>query len=102
MTALFEGETDHMVPTASAVLIQSDIFVMAGRLIGHSIINGGPNLSGISLAVVHALTGGPKELPTSCLSLEDCPDIDNRLTIALVRKVESTASQIFGYKFVVY
>lgn len=86
MTAMFEGETDHLVPTTSAVLAESELFVMAGRLIGHSLINGGPTLSGISLAVVHALTSGSKELATTYLSLEDCPDIDHREIIGFVSK----------------
>ncbi|XP_032435724.1 uncharacterized protein LOC116730529 isoform X4 [Xiphophorus hellerii] len=84
VTAMFEGETDHLVPTTSAVLAESELFVMAGRLIGHSLINGGPTLSGISLAVVHALTSGSKELATTYLSLEDCPDIDHREIIGFV------------------
>jgi len=57
---------------------------MAGRLIGPSVINGGPAFSGLSLAVVHALTSGSKELATTYLSLEDCPGIDHRETIGLV------------------
>ncbi len=88
---MFEGETDHLVPTTSAVLVESELFVMAGRLIGHSVNNGGPTLSGLSLAVVHALTGGSKELATSYLCLEECPDIDHRETIGLV----STVNQLY-------
>lgn len=60
VTLQFEGETDHLVTTTSAVLVQNELFVMAGRLIGHSIINGGLSLSGLHLVVVHALTGGSK------------------------------------------
>lgn len=89
-TTLFEGETDHLVPTTSAVLVESEMFIMAGRMIGHSLINGGPALSGLSLAVVSALTGGSKESSTANLCLEDCPDLDHRETIGLV----STANQI--------
>ncbi|XP_016523364.1 uncharacterized protein LOC103133377 isoform X2 [Poecilia formosa] len=90
---MFEGETDHLVPTTSAVLVESELFVMAGRLIGHSLINGGPTLSGISLAVVHALTSGSKELATTYLSLEDCPDIDHRDIIGSLLKEEMTEEE---------
>lgn len=50
---MFEGEMDHLLPTATAVLVESELFVMAGRMIGHSLINQGPALSGLSLAIIH-------------------------------------------------
>ncbi len=83
-TTLFEGEMDHLLPTASAVLVESELFVMAGRMIGHSLINQGPALSGLSLAIVHSLTGGTKDTATTNLCIEDCPDIEQRETIHLV------------------
>lgn len=86
MTTMFEGQTDHLVPALSAALIDSDLFLMAGRMIDHSAIHGGPTLSGLSLAVVDALRYGSKETATSTLCLEDCSDIDHRETIGLVSK----------------
>ncbi|XP_076595632.1 uncharacterized protein LOC143326048 isoform X1 [Chaetodon auriga] len=35
-TLLFEGEPDHLVPAASEVLIESDLFRVAGRMLAHS------------------------------------------------------------------
>ncbi|XP_073804063.1 uncharacterized protein [Danio rerio] len=51
-TALFEGEKNHRVPSASAVLRDSNLFQMAGLMIGHSFLHGGPSLSGLSIPVV--------------------------------------------------
>ena len=59
MNTMFEGQTDHLVPALFAALIDSDLFLMAGRMIGHSAIHGGPSLSG--LAVLDALRYGTKE-----------------------------------------
>lgn len=86
VTTLFEGQADHLVPSLSAALLECDLFVMAGRMVGHSAIHGGPPLSGLSLAVIEALTCGAKEKATSKLCLEDCPEIDQRETISLVSK----------------
>lgn len=47
-TALFEGQTDHLVPSLYAALLEGDLFLMAGRTVGHSAIHGGPTLSGLS------------------------------------------------------
>ncbi|XP_058636673.1 uncharacterized protein LOC131543396, partial [Onychostoma macrolepis] len=92
-TTLFEGEIDHLLPTASAVLVESELFEMAGRMIGHSLINQGPALSGLSLAIVHSLTGGTKDTATTNLCLEDCPDIEQRETIRLLLKDEWTEDE---------
>ena len=83
MTMLFEGQTDHLIPSLATALVDSDLFRMAGRVIGHSLIQGGPTLSGLSRAVVDALMGG-KDMATSRLCLEDVPEIEHRETIALV------------------
>lgn len=81
VTALFEGQTDHLVPSLSAALLECDMFMMAGRM-----VHGGPTLSGLSPAVIDALTCGAKETATAKLCLEDCPEIEHRETISLVSK----------------
>lgn len=81
-TRLFDGEPGHLVPSASHFLVESDMFIMAGRMVGHSFVHGGPCLSGLSPAVVHVLLGGSPE--TATVTLEDCPDLDIRETIRLV------------------
>ncbi|KAK7882204.1 hypothetical protein WMY93_028378 [Mugilogobius chulae] len=91
-TPLFEGETDHLVPTAMSVVSESELFVMAGRIIGHSIVHGGPAMSGLSLAVVHTPKKS-KELAMSHLVLNDCPDLDYRETIGLLLKDTMTEEE---------
>lgn len=79
---LFEGEPGHLVPSASPFLLNSDMFIVAGRIVGHSFLHGGLRLSGLSRAVVHMLVDG--SLETATVHLEDCPDLDIRETIRLV------------------
>ncbi|XP_023818441.1 G2/M phase-specific E3 ubiquitin-protein ligase-like [Oryzias latipes] len=81
-TLLFEGQADHLTPSTSKVLLQSDLFKMAGRMIGHSFLHGGPPLTGISPAILHVLLGGSQE--TAPIVLEDVADIDIRETIELL------------------
>ncbi|CAL8387530.1 unnamed protein product [Gadus morhua 'NCC'] len=90
VTRLFDGEPGHLVPSASHFLVESDLFMVAGRMLGHSFLHGGPSLSGLSPAVVHVLLGGSPE--TATLTLEDCPDLDIREIIRLLGG-ESTLSE---------
>ncbi|XP_048034538.1 uncharacterized protein LOC125260283 isoform X2 [Megalobrama amblycephala] len=92
-TTLFEGEKNHRVPSASVVLRDSNLFQMAGRMIGHSFIHGGPCLSGLSLPVVILLTGGSADSAASALTLQDCPDLDHRETIRLLKKTKLTEEE---------
>ncbi|TKS74062.1 hypothetical protein D9C73_008143 [Collichthys lucidus] len=84
VTAIFEGQREHLVPNLCTTILESDLFAMAGRMVGHSSIHGGPSLSGLSPAVLDALTRGTKDIVTSKLCLEDCPEIEVRDTISLV------------------
>ncbi|XP_036417031.1 uncharacterized protein LOC118800956 isoform X2 [Colossoma macropomum] len=81
-TLLFEGEQDHLVPSTSRALLESDFFVIAGRIIGHCFLNDGPRLAGLSPAIVHVLSGGEQE--TAAISVSDCVDQDVRDVIHLV------------------
>ncbi|KAL3967128.1 G2/M phase-specific E3 ubiquitin-protein ligase [Sarotherodon galilaeus] len=58
------------------------MFLVAGRIMGHSFIHGGPCVSGISPAIIHVLFGGSPE--TATVQIEDCHDIDIRSTIQLL------------------
>ncbi|XP_039648983.1 uncharacterized protein LOC120554262 [Perca fluviatilis] len=85
---LFEGQADHLIPSTSQVLVQSDLFKMAGRMIGHSFLHGGPPLTGVSPAILHVLLGGSRE--TATIMLEDVADIDIRETIELLERKTSS------------
>uniref|UniRef100_A0A8C2H3U6 HECT domain-containing protein n=1 Tax=Cyprinus carpio TaxID=7962 RepID=A0A8C2H3U6_CYPCA len=82
ITRIFDGEPDHLVPSSSAHLVDSDLFLMAGRMIGHCFLHGGPPLSGLSPAVVHVISGGSAE--TAVVQISDCPDFDLRQKIMLL------------------
>ncbi|XP_041823362.1 uncharacterized protein LOC121629366 isoform X2 [Melanotaenia boesemani] len=82
ITRLFDGEPDHLTPSTSQTLLESDMFLVAGRMMGHSFIHGGPCVSGMSPAIIHVLFGGSPE--TATIQIEDCPDIDIRSTIQLL------------------
>jgi len=57
---------------------------MAGRMIGHCFLHGGPELtvSPVSPAVLHVLRGGSRE--TATIVLEYVADIDIQETIQLI------------------
>ncbi|XP_065805904.1 uncharacterized protein [Labrus bergylta] len=81
-TLLFEGEPDHLVPAASEVLIESNLFQVAGRMIAHSFLHDGPHVTGLSPAVIHVLFNGDPEMAT--IVVEDCPDLHIRSIITMV------------------
>ncbi|KAL6487606.1 hypothetical protein MHYP_G00042320 [Metynnis hypsauchen] len=89
-TVLFEGQVDHLVPSTSQVLVQSDLFLMAGRVISHSFLHSGLLLAGLSPAIIHVLLGGSPQ--TATILLEDVVDTDIRETLQLV--LTQTSRQI--------
>ncbi|XP_049333533.1 uncharacterized protein LOC125801211 isoform X2 [Astyanax mexicanus] len=48
-TLFFLGEEDHQLPSTSKILLDSGLYVVAGRMIGHSILHGGPGLSSLTI-----------------------------------------------------
>nr|XP_029132010.1 G2/M phase-specific E3 ubiquitin-protein ligase-like isoform X3 [Labrus bergylta] len=81
---LFEGEPDHLVPAASEVLIESNLFRVAGRMIAHSFLHDGPHVTGLSPAVIHVLFNGDPEMAT--IVVEDCPDLHIRSIVTMEQK----------------
>ena len=79
----FEGEDDHKVPVHNQALRYTGAFRASGRMIGHSILHGGPFLYDLSTAVKRywATMGSDKiednDLATQPLPLilEDIPDL---------------------------
>ncbi|XP_041832795.1 uncharacterized protein LOC121653125 isoform X2 [Melanotaenia boesemani] len=83
VTMLFEGEQNHLLPATSETLIESDLFVVAGRMIGHAFLHGGPPFYGLSEAIVHMLIY-PGDIDTATVTIADVADYDIRDTIAMV------------------
>ena len=81
---VLEGEADHKVPVANTMLRKTGMYEMFGKMIGHSILHGGPGIYGLSPAVVHYLAvDNVKENPPS-YSLLDVADVDLRGIIGQV------------------
>jgi hypothetical protein len=83
------GEKDHKIPVHDQTLRQTGAFRAKGRIIGHSVLHGGPFLYGISPAVKHYWTISSSKADdvvaeTIPIILEDIPDIDLRCYISQV------------------
>lgn len=74
----FEGEKDHLIPIHDRTLRLSGAFKAAGRIIGHSILHGGPGLHGISPAIKHLLATSTESDEPVPIVLEDVPDMELR------------------------
>lgn len=81
-TLLFNGAEDHKVPSTSRALVDGDLFRLAGRVIGHSFIHGGPKFYGLSPLILQLVIGNKEECPT--LGLCDCPDLDVADVVSVV------------------
>ncbi|KAJ7997976.1 hypothetical protein DPEC_G00217750 [Dallia pectoralis] len=78
---LFEGQPDHLVHATSEFLIESHLFEVAGRILGHSFLHEEPCFAGLSPAILHVVFCGDPEMTT--VVLEDCPHLDVRTTMQL-------------------
>ncbi|MED6285710.1 hypothetical protein CHARACLAT_031883 [Characodon lateralis] len=76
-TLLFEGEKDHLIPSTSHFLLESDFFLVAGRMIGHWFLHGGPCLGGLSTAIMHVLFGGSPEEATTDLKVDGAAELSS-------------------------
>ncbi|XP_076127984.1 uncharacterized protein LOC143109213 [Alosa pseudoharengus] len=82
-TLLFIGQMDHLVPSSSLVLLNGDLFRVAGRIIGHSFLNEGPLLTGMGQFLFPLLANkDPGE--DAILQIQDCPDTDVTDTVCLL------------------
>ncbi|XP_065150553.1 G2/M phase-specific E3 ubiquitin-protein ligase-like isoform X1 [Paramisgurnus dabryanus] len=79
----FNGQEDHLVPSTSRLLLDSDLFRVIGRMIGHSFLHGGPFLTGLSQSLFNLLIGQKDEV--AVVELEDCPDTDVTDIVSLLQ-----------------
>jgi len=89
----FNGQEDHLVPSTSRLLLDSDLFRVIGRMIGHSFLHGGPLLTGLSRSLFNLLIGQKDEI--AVVELEDCPDTDVTDIVLLVSL--NSASSIISW-----
>ena len=69
----FEGEREHKVPVQSPQMRQTGAYKAVGKIVGHSVIHGGPGLYGLYPAVKHYLSTKDLTLFPPPLQLEDLP-----------------------------
>ena len=77
----FEGQPDHRLPVHDQSLRLTGTFKALGRIIGHSILHGGPGLYGLSPAIEHVLSSDEESEEPPPLVQEDIADIDLRQMI---------------------
>lgn len=82
---LFEGETDHKLPSCDAVLLRCGIFKAVGKFMAHSAVHTGIAFVGLSEAAAeYILTENVDSDTPLPLSLEDLPDSHIREAVGLV------------------
>lgn len=74
----FEGESDHLLPIHNQLLQQMGVYTCIGKMIGHSILHGGPGLYGISQVAKHYWTHDDLEKNPPPMVIEDIPDLNLR------------------------
>lgn len=82
----FEGQMDHRLPVHNQSLRATGMFKALGKMLGHSILHGGPGLHGVSPAVKCYMATDRSAVETQSLplTLEDVPDLELRNMIATV------------------
>ncbi len=98
-----KGEKDHLLPIHDQSLRLTGTFKALGRMLGHSILHGGPGLHGLSPAAVHYLTTENElalEQPPP-VTLNDVPDIELRGLISEVHVEFYNLNNVFTYSMVV-
>jgi hypothetical protein len=80
-----EGEKDHLLPVHDQTLRLTGAFKALGRIIGHSVLHGGPGLYGLSPAAKHYITSSKENIEDELhITLLDVPDVDLRTLITEV------------------
>ncbi len=87
----FEGEMDHRLPVHNQSLRSTGTFKALGRMLGHSILHGGPGLNGVSEAMKSYIASDNDRRDPQALhvpiTLKDVPDIELREMIEEVKMV---------------
>ena len=75
-----EGEMDHRVPVHDQSLRLTGAFKTMGRMIGNSVLHGGPGMFGLSPAVKHYLSTKEDEsnMQPPPTTIEDIPEMELR------------------------
>ena len=77
----FEGELDHLLPIHNQIWQQMGAYTAIGKIIGHSILHGGPGVYGLSPVAKHYWSQNDLAKNPPPIVLEDLPDLILRETI---------------------
>jgi len=77
----FEGELDHLLPIHNQIGQQMGAYTAIGKIIGHSILHGGPGVYGLSPVAKHYWSHDDLAKNPPPIVLEDLPDLILRETI---------------------
>ncbi|XP_078000042.1 uncharacterized protein LOC144452765 [Glandiceps talaboti] len=93
---LLEGADDHKVFVHDEVFLGKEIFALAGKMVQHSILWGGPGLVGLAQSVKDYIRTG--SLYEVVLEIEDVPDLEIREIIQSVIDCRGTELKSIGEK----
>ncbi len=78
---IFEGSEDHKLPVVNNLMKQAGLYITVGKIMGHSILHGGPVYYGLSPAIIHYWRVGDVEQDPLPLSIDDIPDYELRTAL---------------------
>lgn len=97
----FEGQVDHRLPVHNQSLRATGTFKALGKMLGHSLLHGGPGLYGMSQAIKCYMTlynsADIMEPQSLHVTLEDVPDFELRQMIAEVRMLQNFLKFLFSF-----
>ena len=73
---LFGGLQGHFIPFYGVDAVASGCFEIAGKVVAHSILNGGSGFVGLAPCVREYLATGCVDAAKDLVSLDDLPDLD--------------------------
>lgn len=97
---VFEGQPGHLVPIHNYVL-SGGLFILAGKMILHAILNDCSGVLGISPTVVSYVSTGSRNSAVEYITLEDIPDPDLReklIQVCVILKI-SMVARTFSCRF---
>ena len=71
---LFEGTFGHLVPIHDYDALSGGLFILAGKMMLHSILNNCAGVMGMSSAVIHYLISGNRDTCVEYITVKDLPD----------------------------
>jgi len=84
--ALFEGETDHLLPSTDSALLRSGVFYAIGKLMAHCLLNTGIAAYGLAKPFVqYMVTPIIDDITPFTIKPDDIPDLTFREALQIVR-----------------